>query len=305
MHSKSSFTLIELLVVIAIVGILAGIIIVSMTNATNQATLAKAKVFAVSMRDSMSQNTISEWNFNNITDFNSSTKVVGTASGNIADSWGINNGTASGGPILMDESDCIFGKCLQFDGVDSYISIPDDVSTQPASITISSWIKGNSGSGANIKILSKRNNLTFYFLGLSSKKPYLGIGNGTNNDGLIWANEIDNTSWHFLVASFDGTSKLTKLYVDSQSISKTILYNIGDLSSRPVVIGGENPAGTIYNNFYQGYIDDVRIYNSAISSAEIKQQYYAGLQELLTNKEITQDEYNQKITGLEFNTSQK
>jgi len=305
MHSKSSFTLIELLVVIAIVGILAGIIIVSMSGATEQATIAKAKVFAVSMRDSMSQNTISEWNFNNITDFNSSTKVVGTTANNIADSWSGNNGTASGGPILIDESDCVFGKCLQFDGVDSYVSIPDDVSTQVSSVTVSAWIKGNSGSGTNIKILSKRNNLTFYFLGLSAKKPYIGIGNGTSNDGLTWANEINNTTWHFLVLSFDATSKLTKLYVDGQGISKTILYNIGDLSSRPVVIGGENPVGTTYNNFYQGYIDDVRIYNSAISTAQIKQNYVAGITKLLAKNQITKQEYDHRIAELEFNISQK
>ncbi|MCK9393688.1 type II secretion system GspH family protein, partial [bacterium] len=43
MYKKDSFTLIELLVVIAIVGILAGIIIVSMTNATNSANDARRK----------------------------------------------------------------------------------------------------------------------------------------------------------------------------------------------------------------------------------------------------------------------
>ena len=62
-NSKKGFTLIELLVVIAIVGILAGIIIVSMTSATDSAIMAKAKVFSNSMRDSMSSSIVSEWKF--------------------------------------------------------------------------------------------------------------------------------------------------------------------------------------------------------------------------------------------------
>ena len=41
-----AFTLIELLVVIAVIGILSGLIVVSMSGVTNKATIAKAQVFS-------------------------------------------------------------------------------------------------------------------------------------------------------------------------------------------------------------------------------------------------------------------
>jgi prepilin-type N-terminal cleavage/methylation domain-containing protein len=75
---KQAFTLIELLVVIAIIGILSGLIVVSMSGVTQKATIAKAQVFSNSLRNSLMLNLISEWKLD----------------GNANDSWsGGNNGT--------------------------------------------------------------------------------------------------------------------------------------------------------------------------------------------------------------------
>jgi len=60
---RQAFTLIELLVVIAIIGILSGLIIVSMNGITNSATVAKAQVFSNSLRNALMMNLVSEWKF--------------------------------------------------------------------------------------------------------------------------------------------------------------------------------------------------------------------------------------------------
>jgi len=82
---KRSFALIELLVVIATIGILSGLIVVSMSGVTNKATIAKGQIFSNSLRNSLMANLVSEWKFDQVN--NPSTDQT-------PDSWsGGNNGT--------------------------------------------------------------------------------------------------------------------------------------------------------------------------------------------------------------------
>jgi prepilin-type N-terminal cleavage/methylation domain-containing protein len=58
---RQAFTLIELLVVIAIIGILSGLIVVSMSGVTQKANIAKAQVFSNSLRNSLMLIIVGEW----------------------------------------------------------------------------------------------------------------------------------------------------------------------------------------------------------------------------------------------------
>jgi prepilin-type N-terminal cleavage/methylation domain-containing protein len=293
MHRKSSFTLIELLVVIAIVGILAGIIIVSMTNATGQATIAKAKVFANSMRDSMAQSIVSEWNFNNIIDYNSVTKVVGTDAGNIVDSWGANHGTASGGPIIKDENECVIGKCLSFNGTSSYVSVASSKElTARDAITINVWVyerahKNYAGiveKGDKYVLLSLPNPpYSYYFI----LRDVDGTSNYANMKTAIPLNQ-----WVNLTATWNNGSAL-KIYLNGEldGTGNVLSKQIADTTGGVLRIGEYTNSSYVFN----GLIDEVRIYSSALPSAEIKSQYLLGLNSLLIRNKITKNEYNQRI----------
>ncbi|MFA5431278.1 MAG: type II secretion system protein [Candidatus Paceibacterota bacterium] len=112
---KTAFTLIELLVVIAIIGILSGLIVVSMSGVTEKANIAKSQVFSNSLRNSLMINTVSQYNFNDISDAKIGTNPVAA---DIKDSWGSNNGTSVGGnPIIRGGSDCVTGKCMEFNRI--------------------------------------------------------------------------------------------------------------------------------------------------------------------------------------------
>ena len=143
-----SFTLIELLVVIAIVGILAGIIIVSMNGATGKATIAKSQVFSGSLKSSMGLNIVSEFNFN---------EGSGTA---INDSWGGNNGTlaCTGASCWKSGTDCMEGSCLLFDGSDGYdvVTVPASDSLNSSIQTIETWVKMDAWSNGT-KTISRAN----------------------------------------------------------------------------------------------------------------------------------------------------
>ncbi len=50
-----------------------------------------------------------------------------------------NDGTSHGGMSSSDLVDGITGKCLDFDGVDDYISVPDSASLRPTDLTLVAW----------------------------------------------------------------------------------------------------------------------------------------------------------------------
>jgi len=286
MHSRPSFTLIELLVVIAIVGILAGIIIVSMAGATNQATFAKAKVFANSMRDSMAQSIVSEWKFD----------------GNANDTWGSNNGTWTGPSganttaNYRPESECVFGQCLNLDGTDDYVDCGNNDSLSPTnSITVSGWVKSTtpkSGLGVITKGPATGDYDYMLYLSTSTFTFYLKDTTGANRAAktttIVWA----DGQWHYFAGSFNNGT--IYLYVDGQlrETSSTTLINIRN-STNSLLIGKG------WGQILAGSIDEVRIYNSAISTAQIRQNYLAGLNSLVAKNQITKKEYNQKMSTLE------
>jgi len=288
---NKSFTLIELLVVIVIIGILAGVIIVSVSSSINKANFAKAQSFSNTVQNELLGDLVSEWTFD-------------IASNPGEDTWGNNDGTVSGATYKTKaDGVCVYGGCYEFDGTDDYIVIQDDASTRLKSLTLSAWVRGNAGSSNAPKIISKRVNSVFYFIGVISQKPYIGIGDGTART-FISSVVIDSTEWHFIVGTFSNSTSQVKIYVDGILEMLTIDGAVGDLTGNNVFIGGENVSGGAVqatNNFFNGLIDDVRIYNAAISSSQIKQQYVAGLDSLLSKNLISLEEYNEKINSLASN----
>jgi len=58
------------------------------------------------------------------------------------------------------------------------------------------------------------------------------------------------------------------------------------------------PATTPAGQYFSGKIDDVRIYDDALSSSRIQNQYIAGLNFLLSKGQISKEEYNSNLSNL-------
>ena len=121
MNKQKSFTLIELLVVIVIIGILAGVIMVSTSSSIDKASITKLKVFEESIENNLAADMVSRWKLDEIINANQT-----------PDQWGTNTGTLGDGittttyPTLLSESECVTKKCMDFDGLGNYISIPNN-----------------------------------------------------------------------------------------------------------------------------------------------------------------------------------
>ncbi|MFA5072102.1 MAG: LamG-like jellyroll fold domain-containing protein [Candidatus Pacearchaeota archaeon] len=303
---KQAFTLIELLVVIAIIGILSGLIVVSMGGVTNKANVAKGQVFSNSLRNALMMNIVSEWKLNEGTIGNA--VVVG----DVLDTWSINNAVAVGsGPIIKGNSDCISGNCIQFDGVDDYIDFGDMAIIENKNIlTISFWVKPITLSALKAMITKAGSAFTDNCIVIETGTSIgdsiiLAVGNATTDSyGRTPVGTIIADSWFHILMVYDGTqtgnSNRLKGYINGtiQTLSFTgTIPAITQATSTNFNIGRVSNA----TRYFNGLIDDVRIYNAIIPTSQIKQQYFLGLNNLLINGEISREEYNQRINSIATN----
>jgi len=277
---NKSFTLIELLVVIVIIGILAGVIIVSVSSSINKANFAKVQSFSNTVQNELLGDLVSEWTFDN-------PSLPGE------DTWGNNDGTVSGATYQTKaDGVCVYGGCMSFDGND-YIDIPDspdlDISSK---ITLSVWIK-RSAIGTISQGLLGKDDTGGYTLVLNYStgnqkitfvSPNIDIKTTTNN--------ISDYGWHLIVCTINEDVNSLKFYVDGALDSSHTTVGTLGANASPFFIGKRR------TGYFNGLIDGVRIYNNVLSSAQIKQQYVAGINSLLANNNISKEEYNLRIESL-------
>lgn len=181
------------------------------------------------------------------------------SSGTLAsDSSGNNwNATLINGPIFAAGR---FGNSLSFDGSNDYGSIGDlDL---PQAFSISLWIKQPSSLPSWGSVFMKR--FTYGFE-VNGSTAYFSIGNGSN-----WSREITTpitlNQWQHLVGVYNNGQ--VSIYRDGAQVGVTQSGTLTN-SNVPLLIG----SWTGSDQFFAGQIDDVRVYNRALSSAEIIQLF--------------------------------
>ena len=92
----------------------------------------------------------------------------------------------------------------------------------------------------------------------------------------VWSdNSVADNNWHFVVASFVQNDRLY-LYLDNQLL-KTESYTINNPIDDLLYIGrfiNDNTANVLHESHFNGSIDDIRIYNRALTADEISSLYH-------------------------------
>jgi len=160
-------------------------------------------------------------------------------------------------------------QALSFDGND-YVLVNDhpDLRFNQA-LTITAWIR-ESSRGSFAKVLSRRSGSYFYFLGVDNGKPYGGIGDGS--DFTVTQKTIDMPldQWHFIAFVYDSSADSMHIYYDGVYDERVVTRSLPLMTGVDLSIGADFE-GT--NNYFEGLIDSVAIYDQALTSEEIRANY--------------------------------
>jgi len=180
------------------------------------------------------------------------------AKGEIAyDSAGQNDALLIGGPVWQPEGGMIDGA-LQLDGIDDYVNTPFVLNPADGKFTIFVWIKGGTAGQAVLSQAGGANWLcTDSVEGcLVTELKAAGRGGAPLSSQIV----ITDGQWYRIGLVWDGSNRI--LYVDGVAVAEDTQDNLEGSDDGLYIGTSKNmEAGT----FWSGLIDDVRIYNRAVS----------------------------------------
>ena len=278
--NNRSFTLIELLVVIVIIGILAGVIMISTSSSIDKANIAKIKVFEESVSNNLAANMVSRWKLD----------------GNFNDSWGTSNGT-NYNVTFLNESQCISDQCGSFNGTSSYIDCGNSSGLNFGfnSFTISIWIKKTAKATIFEGILTKGFLEAYGIYGKTHLDDKVGlyIQSGASSNDINISSYYNK--WIHLLWTVDNINDTQKSYLNGV-FNNTTNHPVGNITSPYSLNIGRYTSSS--NQYFNGSLDDIKIYDAVLSSSQVKQNHVAGLNSLLSSGNISREDYNQRISSL-------
>ena len=212
------------------------------------------------------------------------------------------DGTSSSNTDTMhiDSGPENLGGALEFNGMSDFINFGDSTQVSYTQRTVSVWIKANRANTGSHRIV--------YFAGYGA-----GLGQGDQlafhsgyellryniktDAGVIsldlWNDDIPDNKWFLVTYSWDGTN--ARLYLNGVLQATVALAGSAD----PTDTHDDIYLGTIYNHtvLYDGALDDLRIYDTALTGSEI-QQLYLEFRNLVLHAELNDNTAGPTVADL-------
>jgi glucose/arabinose dehydrogenase len=189
------------------------------------------------------------------------------------DSVGSFHGALTYGPIWQSVVNCKRGACISFDGVDDYVKVLDTAALRlTGDVSVAAWIKPVS-LGVTRSIVSKR--YEFELGPTETASPYaLGWSHKTAAGSAVTGRLLTSTelnAWQHVVLVRNAATKQMRGYKNGVPGLATS-YVTGPGASTYNLNIGRNPGGSQH---FRGLIDEVRVYNRALTDAEVSALYSA------------------------------
>ena len=206
--------------------------------------------------------------------------------GDVADMVGDNNGTIQGDPQIVPGR---IGDALKFDGQGDSVTFPGvGVPTGNSPMSWSAWFKREVTDGGAVQYIA-----TYGFPHCCGR--FFGIG--TRGGDMVFMTQwgggfdvfgpvVSLGDWHHVVAVYNGSQNDT-IYLNGEMVTSADLggapdlvdTNAGAIGSNPGILPGPHETADGKpgdpGEFFEGLIDDVGLYNRALSADEVAQNFLA------------------------------
>jgi hypothetical protein len=173
-----------------------------------------------------------------------------------------NNGTISGAAWTTSGK---YGNALSFNGTNALVTVNNAPSLQlTTGMTLEVWVYPTTVTAAWRDVIYKGNDNYYLEASSISGPPMAGAIFGGAYGQVYGPNALTANTWAHLAATYDGAAM--RLYVNGVQVASRAETGAIATSTNPLQIGGDS----IYGQYFEGRIDEVRIYNLALSVAQIQ-----------------------------------
>ncbi len=172
-----------------------------------------------------------------------------------------------------------FGRALRFDGSNDFVTLTIDVAPLKitADLSISAWINLGTNNAVH-DIVAKDGALGSFgyrlYTGADGKLNFEVSGNGTATITVTGNTVLSTGKWYHVVGTYIPNTSLT-VYLNGFQDNQNITSIPASINNPTAVVnfGAENAGGA---NLMFGAIDEVKIYNHALTADEVKVEYNRG-----------------------------
>jgi hypothetical protein len=180
------------------------------------------------------------------------------------------SGTGNHGTILnaTRTTNGRYGRALLFNGSSAWVSVADSASLDlTTGMTLEAWVQPTAAMGTSWRsiVLKERSSGLSYSLyaNTSSTQPGAYINTGSSDRDVQGPSNVPADVWTHLAATYDGTT--LRLYVNGTLVRSAAFPGALVVTDGVLRIGGN----AVWGEWFNGHIDEVRIYNRALSVSEI------------------------------------
>ena len=158
------------------------------------------------------------------------------------------------------------GKALKFDGVNDWVTVNDSPSLDLSSgLTLESWVYPQSIKSSSVLLKEQVGGAVYNLYPYEDADlPISSLNDSVNYRVISGPQQLPINQWTHLASTYDGLTQ--RLYVNGIQVATRLQTGLIKPSTGALRIGGNS----IWGEYFHGLIDDVRIYNRALTKLEVQ-----------------------------------